>query len=288
MGRAMKFTIHTPRADGTMAPKEINGPGDFETWARSWRVFAFAMTALGEASRTRLGRYYDRIKQLVEEFPKYWWVIGMADIRMRSEHLERIRRECVRKHADGKLPEYDDTKPWDIVFREAALKEEYWAREVDKKVLLHSLNMANTAKLSDEGYGTLEEAPNPVTGSRGSGGKKRRDPSSDSETSRPRKKAIKKNTRRFKPVAETPKGPGKGQKKGGGKGSGKHETAQGHTMQHDGRYFKISGTEVCFAWNRSPDGCSDICPHARAHACEKCAGPHRSIGCKVKPVPKGQ
>jgi hypothetical protein len=285
LGRALKFTVHSMRPDGTYAPKEINGPADFHSWARSWTVFAFAMSVLQQATRTRLARYYDRIKLLSEEFPRHWWVIGLADIRMRSEYIVRVRRNCVKKQAEGSLPEYDPTRPWDVVFREAANDHEYWSREVDKKVLLHSLGMASEAKLADEGFGTLEEAGNPMK-SAYAGGKGTKRPQDDAGHPLP-KKWNKPNPNDGAGKANKPKGGGK---KGAGKGSGKKQpqpTQDGTTKGSDGKFHKIQGTQVCFAYNRSHGGCSDICPEARAHLCEKCGQKHRAIGCSVVPTLQG-
>eukprot|EP00971_Amphidinium_carterae_P194455 3858680-Amphidinium_carterae.1 len=52
----------------------------------------------------------------------------------------------------------------------------------------------------------------------------------------------------------------------------------------DGRYFRnADGNEICFNWSRSPNGCSDPCIAARAHICEWCRKPHRTIDCPLKP-----
>ena len=47
----------------------------------------------------------------------------------------------------------------------------------------------------------------------------------------------------------------------------------------DGRYLRTEGQELCFAWNRSKTGCSEVCEGipARAHVCEWCLGPHRAV-----------
>eukprot|EP00971_Amphidinium_carterae_P053588 1055630-Amphidinium_carterae.1 len=52
----------------------------------------------------------------------------------------------------------------------------------------------------------------------------------------------------------------------------------------DGRYFRnADGNEICFNWSRSPNGCGEPCVAARAHICEWCRKPHRSIECPSKP-----
>jgi hypothetical protein len=237
------------------------------------------MSALELASRTRLDRYFDRIKKLSEEFPRYWWIVGMADIRMRSEQMDRVKRDCLKRYKAGMLPDFDPAKPWDVVFREAAMDHEFWGREVDKKVLQHITSMASPAKLVDEGYGVLEEAPHAVKTSKGGGGagggKRRRSSSSSSGASDKKKK--KRKSRSGKPFSKPKPDAGKGDKgkKGAGKGAGKPANAQ----RADGKYTRFNGNQVCFAWNGSVNGCSPICPQGRAHVCEICTERHRTIEC---------
>ena len=52
----------------------------------------------------------------------------------------------------------------------------------------------------------------------------------------------------------------------------------------DGRH-KIShtGAEICYAWSRNADGCRVECPTHRAHVCEWCRQPHRTIECPTHP-----
>jgi hypothetical protein len=206
----------------------------------------------------------------------------MADIRMRSEQMDRTKRDCVKRHKAGSLIDFDPMKPWDVVYREAAIDHEFWGTEVDKKVLQHITSLASPAQLVDDGYGVLEEAPNALNGHKGGGnsggGKKRRARSSSSASPvrkrRPGNLRGGGNPQPKKDPKEDSKGKGK---KGKGKGAGKNETVQGA----DGRYVKFNGTQVCFAWNKG--GCSAICPHGRAHVCEKCTERHRPSECTAVP-----
>ena len=277
MGRALKFTVHSLREDGTVAPKELSGPADFGSWSRSWRVFAFAMTVLGQATRTRLSRYHDKIAKLNAEYPRYWWVVGLADIRMRSEYIDRTRRDCVKRHAAGKLPDFDPQMPWDIVFREASLDNDFWAKEVDKKVLLHLTSLASTATLVDDGYGILEEAPSAIVSGTSGGkkkqGKRKRSSSSSSEAPKAKKRGARKNGKKKPPIEKAPVFNPQA-KAGKGKGKGK-----GGKAKVDGRHVRFEGTQICWDYNRQAGGCSEICPMARAHVCELCLGKHRALNC---------
>ena len=56
-----------------------------------------------------------------------WWIIALADQRMRSERMERIRREMEADVADGKETAiFDRQKPWDAAFLKAATRTRAW------------------------------------------------------------------------------------------------------------------------------------------------------------------
>ena len=74
-------------------------------------------------------------------------------------------------------------------------------------------------------------------------------------------------------------GGGGGGRNGGGKGLGK---ADGKTP--DGRWKLKNGVQYCYAYCHFAKGCAEPCVNNRAHACEWCNQPHRSIDCPKKPA----
>jgi len=295
LGKALRFVIQVEKADGTRQSKEINGPDSFDVWMRCWTVFVFAMTALKLASKTRLQRYADRIKRLNDEFPRFWWIIGQADIRMRSEHLERIRRDCVKRQAAGALTDYDPTKPWDVAFREAAASEAFWQREVDKRVLQFAAVGLSVAALTDEGFGTIQLASSSASqGGRGSQGaaKKTKDNRSRTRsrspyyakatrtTPRADKRAAKERRKAKQPLAiKDLRTPAPTHTRPSGKGEGKAPRAP-DDKRANGRFYRSkSGVEICFAYSRHGN-CANPCPNGRAHVCEICRETHPNKECK--------
>ena len=81
---------------GAIWPKE---------WCRSWKVFNYIAKGLGFATVQKLDRHKEKIKQLDEKYghldgpDSTWWIVGLADQRMRSERLERLRQRVEEKHA---------------------------------------------------------------------------------------------------------------------------------------------------------------------------------------------
>jgi len=126
------------------------------------------MEVLGAATRTRLKRYYDCISELNDDFPQLWWIVACADHKMRKAHLERIRRRLATEHADmtrvGLTVLFDPARPWDTVFKEAALDKDFWTREVDKKVLQFTTAQRSRTQLLDPGFGSLRFSTGPKRG----------------------------------------------------------------------------------------------------------------------------
>ena len=72
------------------------------------------MTLLGAAPRARLATYAKHVTTLAERFQDYWWLISLADVKMRRDHLERVLRVAIKSHAAGDLVEFNAVQPWDL------------------------------------------------------------------------------------------------------------------------------------------------------------------------------
>ena len=280
MERALKFVVHHLQTDGTTKPSEINGPDSYSQWIKSWRVYAFAMVALKLATRTRLQRYADRIRLLTEEWPQFWWVIMLADIKMRSEGLERVRRLCIRRKSNGLLPDYDELRPWDVTYREAAADTDFWGREVDKQIVMYVTSLKSASRICDTGIGPIVE-----TKHGGSRGKNMRSaPSESSGESSSVKKKKRGSAAKERKVKKVRGGKGKkapkqaAQAGAPAKGGGNAKPAalivdpsRASEKKADGSWTRDeSGRQICWAFGRGT--CKRHCPTNRAHACEKCRG----------------
>ena len=283
-GRLLKFSAYLPLPSGGFQTKEINGPASFEDWKKSWRVFAFAMVVLKVASKTKLEKYEFKISKLNETYPGMWWIIGMADIRMRSEHMERVRRKIAREHAAFLLTVpsgtcvrkvgFDPMMPWDGVFRAAARDDHFWNENVDKKALMFAAHLRTSSQLADDGVGAVVESSFPASVAGAAGKARKRSRSASPE---PKRKRGKKGAKEKKESSSDVRAP---RDKGGSKGKNNDEKGR------DGRYYReASGNQLCWTWNHSPNGCSTTCSNRRAHACEWCRKTdHRSIACSLKPI----
>ena len=81
-------------------------------------------------------------------------------------------------------------------------------------------------------------------------------------------------TKAARPSRQRPATPG-----GGTRGKGKDMGGGGlGSKGSDGKFSRdLAGVQICWSWARKAGGCSDPCPAKRAHVCEICRGPHRSV-----------
>ena len=166
---------------------------------------------------------------------------------MRSEEWERIRRRREDLRARSVYTEtYDSVRPWMAVVRDSARDAQYWTTNVKDLVSQSGAGAAASAKAVAAISGVAAGA------SQAMGMQKR---GRERSRSRQGKKQQERNSRPAK-------------------GEGRHKA-------------NSEGVQLCFAWNRGAGGCatSGNCPSKRAHPCEGCLGPHRTVDevCQSKP-----
>lgn len=256
--RTLKFHAHFwDPTKGELVAKELPGPPSLEEWLRSWKVYAFILVALGAATRARLERYRDKVIALTAKYGhirgESWWIIALADQRMRSERMERLRRELEADEMDG-AGAVDRQKPWDAVFLKAARDTEFWQSEVVEVALLYAARVKERAELTDPGHHVQVEGEASAA-EKWTGAKVRRERA---------KRSANKNADKDKEKEKGTENNGEGK----GKGKGKRGKGKGGRVQ------------ICYAWNRDEAGCPTPCPNGRAHQCEKCgSADHKGKAC---------
>ena len=274
LSRVVKFAAHFPLPGGGYSTKEIVGPSSYAEWEKSWRVYTFAMEVLGAASRTRMDKYRKTVAHLNTDYPNFWWLLALADIKMRKVHIERIRRRLAEEHAEltaaGLRSDFNPELPWDASFREAARDRDFWAAEVDKKVIQFTTSQRTRTELTDPGFGDLR-----FSSGAGSGNPSAASSGDDHKRQRPgaagRVDSKKQKTGR----GNAPPPPERSSNKGAGKGKTKDfnkKDARGNYM------WTADGKQICWAWNRSKSGCGTTCRDHRAHVCEICRGTQGAEG----------
>ena len=110
-------------ADGTWHRQDLPGPSSFEAWWKCWLVFRCTLLLLKMVAPEPLDLYGEFIRRLsADAGPACWFLVALADTRMRAEMSERFRRGLAHFHKDtlayppGVTARYDDARPWEVIF----------------------------------------------------------------------------------------------------------------------------------------------------------------------------
>ena len=122
----LAFTSFVYNPDGSWQRRELPGPPTFEAWWSSWRVLRTALLLLDVVDPEHLDNYGEHVRALNLRYrQEAWFIVYTADVRMRSEHFERLRRVLEERFtAAGQSAAssgFDPKRPWNAVFAEAVL-----------------------------------------------------------------------------------------------------------------------------------------------------------------------
>ena len=112
-----------------------------------------------------------------------WFIVYNADVRMRAERFQRLRRHAEHDHtaalAAGRRSNFDLARPWDTVFSMADADKNWWEENMHRAALLYLARVKTAAQVLDDRTaqpaleGTSPLAPSlrapPDSGSRRSG-----------------------------------------------------------------------------------------------------------------------
>ena len=114
-------------ATGDWSKREQPGPSSFHAWYKCWRVYRTALLLLEACPAERLDNYAETVRGFVTQYgDETWFLISKAEAQMRSEHLERLRRQ-LRNHPDF---DFTEASPWGACYAAAVKDHEYWTREL--------------------------------------------------------------------------------------------------------------------------------------------------------------
>jgi hypothetical protein len=143
--------------------------------------------------------------------------------------------------------------PWDSVLKAAATDTSFWEKE---PAILYTVGHGRS-----EPSWVEKQQPQQVS-------------ESGSKRVAKRKRALERKQDQ-QPQQPPPKQQQQQAKGSKGDGKGAHPR-----KGRDGRYMTTrDGSQICYAWNNTEGGCSVPCPANRAHVCQRCLQPHRSISC---------
>ncbi len=132
MTKVHRFRVYTPLGDGSFLQKDLPGPGSFQAWMASWRVFRVACLMLNVATLSALENYARHIERLVTQWPSAWGLIAAADDQARAEKMSRIRRTILLDQSMSRqVPrDWDPREPWSCVLVELTKDSAFWSEKV--------------------------------------------------------------------------------------------------------------------------------------------------------------
>eukprot|EP00435_Cladocopium_sp_Y103_P047821 s31_g14.t1 len=125
--RRLTFQAISLNSQGEWQRKEMPGPPDYDSWYHIYRCVRTTFLLLETISAERMDAYAEHIRQLALRFgPHCWDLVYTADVHMRSEQFERIRRKLHASPEHG----YTEAEPWSAVMAQAIKEDAFWTKEV--------------------------------------------------------------------------------------------------------------------------------------------------------------
>jgi hypothetical protein len=252
-------TSHFVPELGSWKTTEQPGPPDFQSWWKSWNVFKTTMLLLGAAKPAQLDSYAEHIRKQIEDYGQTCWsIVYQADVRMRSEEFDRIRRRLSiaffkLDQSSRTLSTFQPTDPWNTIFQEAHpdsshSSDRFWQVEIKDKCNAFLTHVRSWAQVMDDGTHGLSSGNNGTF----PGGK------------------------RYKQS---------GKSQGKGWPADKKMERWNHDKKSPDSDVYLSkdksGFEICNNYNSGK--CQLPCPSSRAHVCKSCGLPgHAFTSCPGK------
>ena len=249
--RRFMLTAHVRNTEGEWVAKEEPGAQNIEDWTTGWEFASvgFVMARIIEKGVADAKKaHFTRLANL---YPQAWWIAYRAEWQLRHEWaVAEHRRQKAFYHEQPELSKDDPDMPWNTVLLAAIRGVEsmqYWETDYKDQARLWMETRRTPT------YSTPAQIINPP----GTG-----------------KRSLKRRAAELRDATGPPVVRAR-----------TTENVQDERRADGRHYLDASGTELCFAWNRSVTGCAGICTSTppRAHACEWCRAPHRAVACPTHP-----
>ena len=126
--KRIKLSGYSIERDDTLRTVERYGPSNLGAWLQSYDVLLTVLVMIDPVDLAHLQKYRSHIERLAERYgPRMWSVIYQGDVRCRLEHMERLKRMLKTEHdriiAAGVKSDYDENRPWNMVWAKATADE---------------------------------------------------------------------------------------------------------------------------------------------------------------------
>ena len=142
--------------NGTWLRRDLPGPPTFEHWWSSFRVLRTTFLLLDAVDTELLDNYGELVRGFHNKYGhEAWFLIYLADVRMRNEHFDRMRRHAERDHEKderaGVKTNFDLRRPWNTVFAKAVADKDWWGDNLHMDAMLYLGRIKTAAQVSGDG-----------------------------------------------------------------------------------------------------------------------------------------
>ena len=152
--KKIKLQGSTFDSQGRLRHIELLGPENPDKWHESYACLRTGFVMFNVVSLGNIDNYQRHIARYIKRYGmSLWYLVYQADVRMRQEGMERIRRrgEIERQEAidaNGKH-EYNPNRPWDWVWSQAVLDNRFWKEELEEQALLVLTRTSSLSSMID-------------------------------------------------------------------------------------------------------------------------------------------
>ena len=152
----LTYVRYTHLPNGAWQRNILPGPSTFDLWWASYRVLRCALLLLEAVPPEVLDAYGEFIREQNQAYGNdAWFLVYQADVRMRSEQFDRLRRRAERQHqleqADSFQSHFDPAKPWATVFHLALADKMWWDEHLHRPVVMFLAKIRSRAQVCDDG-----------------------------------------------------------------------------------------------------------------------------------------
>ena len=159
----LTYCSYTFLPDGSWQRRELPGPPSFDHWWACFRVLRTIFLLLGVVPPEIIDNYGEMVRSFHAMYgDAVWFLIYQADVLMRCEQFERIRRHVERQAAAGGTLQsfgmggqtgnvFDPKKPWQAVFEFAVSDKLWWDEHLHRPAMLYLTKVRSAADVTADG-----------------------------------------------------------------------------------------------------------------------------------------
>ena len=141
--------------NGSWQRRELPGPPSFDLWWSSFRVLRVVYLLLDIVDAETIDSYGEMVRNFAQTYgDSAWFIVYNADVRMRAEQWDRLRRKAERAHdmatRAGIPSHFDPAPPWKSVVRSSLEDRNWWDENLHRPAMLFLTRVRSAADAVDD------------------------------------------------------------------------------------------------------------------------------------------